>query len=72
MSRGNRLPFLLRDLEREIRGIAPQTGAVELHLPPGCFRPVMDELASHYGNPDIAKAEYFNVGGVGIKRVRSD
>lgn len=72
MSRGSRLPFLLRDLERDIRAVAPHTGMVELHLPPGCFRPIMEELSSHYGNPSIATADSFNVGQVRIKRGRTD
>lgn len=66
--KGTRIPFLLHDVERAIRAIAPQTGAVELRLAPGTHRPVMEALADHYGQPDIAKVDEFTIGSVVIRR----
>lgn len=66
--RGTRLPFLLHDLERAIRSIAPQTGQVALTLPPGTHRPVMEALADHLGRPELAKADDFVIGSVVIRR----
>jgi hypothetical protein len=66
--RGTRIPFLLGDLERAIRNIAPQTGQLELRLQPGTHRPVMEALADHYGRPELVKADEFVLGSVVIRR----
>lgn len=66
----SRIAFAIRDLEREIRNLAPQVGVVELGLPAGTFGPVVGELASQSGEPAKDPGVY-RLGNVAIVRSAS-
>lgn len=63
-----RLPFLLRDMKREIAAIAPNGPSFVIVMPAGTFGPVIAELASHYGNPCPNDVSEFNVDGIILRR----
>jgi hypothetical protein len=64
----SRISFALRDLEIEIRRLAPQVGEVILVLPVGAFSPVAGELASQYGEALKPGAEKIRCGSILLLR----
>lgn len=65
----SRLPFILSDLEKAIRAVAPQVGVITIGLPAGTFGPIVLELANHVGEPLSNGADYYRVGNIAIKRM---
>lgn len=64
----SRIAFVIADLEREARNIAPNGPAPEIILGPGTFRPVIEELASHFGVPAKPDAAAYAVGNILIRQ----
>lgn len=64
----SRIAFVIADLEREVRNLAPSGAAPELILPPGTFLPVVEEIASHFGNPVRPGITEYAVGNVLIRQ----
>jgi len=65
----SRIQFALRDLELEIRRLAPQVGEVELLLPAGAFGPIAGELASQYGEALKPGADRLRCGTILLRRI---
>lgn len=68
----SRIAFVLADLLKEVRAIAPNGPAPQLILAPGTFRPVVDELASHFGAPAAPGITEYPVGALLIRQGNGD
>lgn len=60
-----RLPFLLEDLEQEIRQIAGDGAKISIVLDPGSFKNIAGALESHFGRKMLGDGPLM-VGGVRI------
>lgn len=66
----SRIAFVLSDLAREVREIAPSGPAPVIILGAGSFRPVVDELANHFGAPAAPGITEYAVGHMLIRQAK--
>lgn len=65
--RASRIAFAIADLDREVRKLAPHGPPMQIVLGAGTFRPVVEELASHFGVPAAPGLREYPVGLVLIR-----